>query len=47
MLNNHAMHGVLLGVGLYYFGRMSMTTSVLAGGAAAAYMMTYGHELPG
>ena len=42
----HTLHGVLVGVGLYVTGIASMRTAVMVGAGAAAYMLTFGHELP-
>ena len=46
LMNNHALHGVLLGFGLHYFAGMKMKHAVLIGGGAAAYMLMYEHNLP-
>ena len=44
---NHALHGAALGVALYSTGIVkTMETAVLIGGAAAIYMMHFGHRLP-
>lgn len=42
----HPFHGVALGAALYFTNTTSMQTAVLVGGAAALYMMNYGHSLP-
>ena len=42
----HTMHGLLVGVGLYATGIASMRTAAMVGAGAAAYMLTFGHELP-
>ena len=43
--DNHAVHGLLLGGAMYYAG-FSMQTSAMVGGAAALYMMRFGHAAP-
>ena len=43
--NKHAVHGLLLGGAMYYAG-YSMQTSAMVGGAAALYMMRFGHAAP-
>ena len=42
----HTLHGVMVGVGLYVTGIASMRTAAMVGAGAAAYMLTFGHELP-
>ena len=43
--NTHPVHGLLLGGAMYYVG-YSMRTSAMVGGAAALYMMRFGHAAP-
>ena len=43
---NHAFHGAAVGLALYYTRMANMQTAAVIGGAAAFYMMTYGHSLP-
>jgi len=44
--SRHAFHGAAVGLALYYTRMADMQTAGLIGGAAAIYMMTYGHNLP-
>lgn len=43
---NHPLHGAALGAALYFTRTTSMQTAAMVGGAAALYMMRYGHSLP-
>ena len=39
----HPLHGVAIGLVLYYSGITGMQTSMIIGAGSAAYMMMYGH----
>ena len=43
---NHAVHGAILGFGLFYTGITSARNAMIVGGVATVYMMQYGHSLP-